>query len=60
MDKDIRLLTNKEAAEVLRRLLSMYSNMSVGRANGKTMTLLRTQEALMKAIYLLEHTEDMT
>lgn len=55
MDDGIKLLTNKEAAEMLRRLLKTFI---YPRGCCKTMTFRLTFEALIKAIYLLENTPD--
>lgn len=53
--EDILEMSNREAADHLRRLLT-YFNM--GRANEKSLTILRTLHALCKAIDLLEKTPD--
>ena len=52
---DILNMSNQEAAEIL---IKMAVNVQFGRGSGKTMTILRVQKALLKAINILENTPD--
>lgn len=52
---DFRLLTNKEAAGIIKNILE---GMMIPRGCGKTMTILRRVEALSKAVHVLENTPD--
>lgn len=53
--EDILEMTNEEASDHLRRLLTCFN---MCRGNGKSLTILRTLHALCKAIDLLEKTPD--
>lgn len=53
--EELKPMTNKEAADFLKK---MCLNVQFGRGNGKSMTVLRYTEAMMKAIHLLETTPD--
>ena len=54
----LRPLTNKEAAGILKSILD-NAVAKQGRSNGKSLTFFRHCEAMVKAIKLLEETEDL-
>lgn len=55
MHNKILNMTNKEAAEVIK---NMMSTMHIGRSSGKTMINAALNTALIKAITVLENTPD--